>query len=85
MVDYTQFFTPSAWGSWAPSANQGFLTQQQRQPQPAMPWQQPMMPLQQPMQPGQPGPIQSGQPQQVPGSNLAQPGAMPGMLMQRPY
>jgi hypothetical protein len=35
MVDFTQFFNPSAWGSWAPSASQALIPQ--RQPPPIMP------------------------------------------------
>lgn len=28
MVDFTQFFNPSAWGSWAPSGTQGMVSPQ---------------------------------------------------------
>jgi hypothetical protein len=33
MIDYAQFFNPSAWGAWSPQAAQGFV----RRPPPMMP------------------------------------------------
>jgi hypothetical protein len=32
MIDYAQFFNPSAWGAWSPQAAQGFV----RRPPPMM-------------------------------------------------
>ena len=53
MVDFTQFFNPSAWGSWAPSASQG-LTPQRQAPPPIMP-----SGAAQPQAPGGPPPAQN--------------------------
>jgi hypothetical protein len=75
MIDYTQFFNPSAWGAWSPQAAQGFV----RRPPPMMPTAAgaPQSPMVNPQlaQVAAQGGLQPAAPQMMP-----QPAGAPGML-----